>query len=504
MNPKTSTNFPALKKYVLAAAVLLAANCSYAQPANDACSGAVAVTPGTMDTCDGPVASSTLTATMSATVPSCSAVPSSDVWFSFVAGNAYQKVALSNVTATNPDASTLFSFGVAVYSGDCSALTEAGCGVGVNSIFGNVPAEVTVGGLTAGNTYYVQVWPDEAYDSNFNPVANEINFDLCITTPPPPPPPPVNDLCSGALLLGQGVVVNGDNTYAIDDNLSAQPTCGGTAGNYKGVWYTATPTASGNLTIATCGSSFDTYLRVFSGGDCSAFANCVASDDDGCMSQSTVTFAATAGTTYYILLGGYNSLTFGTFTITATGVPLPVTKDELSGKVVAGNRAVLSWNTFTEQHNKGFEVQRSADGKTFTPAGFVASKGINGNSKERLTYSFTDPAAIDNAAFYRLQQTDIDGKKDYSNIIRLGIADAAAFNLVATPNPVKDRLHVSIFGKTGANAYFLVTDISGRMLQRIPVAAEGTDIDMAALIPGIYVLKYIDANRTQMLKISKQ
>jgi hypothetical protein len=58
--------------------------------------------------------------------------------------------------------------------------------------------------------------------------------------------------------------------------------------------------------------------------------------------------------------------------------------------------------------------------------------------------------------------------------------------------------------ETGNNAYLLVTDMNGRVLQRIPVTAETTEIDMAALIPGIYILKYTDANRTQMLKINKQ
>lgn len=33
---------------------------------------------------------------------------------------------------------------------------------------------------------------------------------------------------------------------------------------------------------------------------------------------------------------------------------------------------------------------------------------------------------------------------------------------------------------------------------------ETTDIDMSALTTGIYLVKYINANRTQMLKISKQ
>jgi hypothetical protein len=56
--------------------------------------------------------------------------------------------------------------------------------------------------------------------------------------------------------------------------------------------------------------------------------------------------------------------------------------------------------------------------------------------------------------------------------------------------------------ETGNNAYLLVTDMNSWVLQRITVIAETTEIDMTALVPGI--LKYTDANCTQMLKINKQ
>ena len=123
---------------------------------------------------------------------------------------------------------------------------------------------------------------------------------------------------------------------------------------------------------------------------------------------------------------------------------------------------------------------------------------------EKISYTFNDPAAFEGAVFYRLQQTDIDGKKDYSNIIRLSTEGAADFNLVATPNPVKNKISLKAFGKPGNNAYVLVMDMGGRTLQRINITAETTDIDMSTLANGIYIMKYTDASRTQMIKISKQ
>ncbi|MFT3981819.1 MAG: T9SS type A sorting domain-containing protein [Ferruginibacter sp.] len=135
-----------------------------------------------------------------------------------------------------------------------------------------------------------------------------------------------NDVCSGAIAIPCGGSVSGDNTNASADALPGV-TCGSTTtttGTNRGLWYTITPANSGSLTISTCtgGTQWDTYLRAYT-GSCGSFTACAGSDDDGC-SESTyglsqLTFTATAGTTYYILLGGYdNTDDFGTFTISAT------------------------------------------------------------------------------------------------------------------------------------------------------------------------------------------
>jgi hypothetical protein len=209
------------KKFLLVTASVLITGLSYAQPANDACSGALAVTPSTTATCN-PLSSSTASSTMSTTEPFCSSIPASDVWYSFVAGVGQYTVALVNPTPTNPNVDVLNAFGVAVYSGTCGTLTELDCSLGYNStILGNADAGVAIYGLTVGATYYVQVWADEAANGSFDPEPNDVNFDLCITALPTPPPPPVNDLCSGALILAQGVAATGDNSFATNDIVTS-------------------------------------------------------------------------------------------------------------------------------------------------------------------------------------------------------------------------------------------------------------------------------------------
>ena len=61
------------------------------------------------------------------------------------------------------------------------------------------------------------------------------------------------------------------------------------------------------MTVDLTGSAYDTGLAVYS-GDCAALTE-VGCNDGLQGLQSAVTFAATAGTTYYIQVGGFNGAT---------------------------------------------------------------------------------------------------------------------------------------------------------------------------------------------------
>jgi hypothetical protein len=92
--------------------------------------------------------------------------------------------------------------------------------------------------------------------------------------------------------------------------------CGGSPSRERTfVW---TPSTSGSATISTCGSSFDTVLSIRT-GDCTGTE--LACDDDTCGTSSTITPAVTAGTSYTIVVEGYNGSSAGAFTLTVTPAP---------------------------------------------------------------------------------------------------------------------------------------------------------------------------------------
>jgi hypothetical protein len=118
-----------------------------------------------------------------------------------------------------------------------------------------------------------------------------------------------------------------------------------------------------------------------------------------------------------------------------TVTSLPVTLTSFMGENKSSGN-VLIWKTTSETNNKGFEIERSADGKTFENIGFVDGMGDNKGGK---TYSFLDEKPYFRT-YYRLKQLDWDGKSEYSRIITV---KQDKTKLSVYPNPAKNEFFVS-------------------------------------------------------------
>ncbi|WP_157844512.1 T9SS type A sorting domain-containing protein [Chryseobacterium sp. Leaf394] len=277
-------------------------------PVNDNIASAINLAPSATGICSSSVTGTTTSATQSTgqTAPACSATGiNDDVWYSFTATSTTHLVNVDysdNATTTQ------------VYSGASGSLVSVGCFDG-----GQGNSNVLLNSLTVGNTYYVRIY------STTNTVTTSSNFQICISTPVVP----VNDLRAGAIALNAcaGTTLNGNNALATDETLPAS-TCGetGSTANYKGVWFTVTPAVNGAVAVETCGSKYDTYLRIYTdnSGTLTCFSNTsgVGYDDDSCAESlygsSKLTFNGVAGTTYYVLLTGYNASRIGEYSIKAT------------------------------------------------------------------------------------------------------------------------------------------------------------------------------------------
>lgn len=179
--------------------------------------------------------------------------------------------------------------------------------------------------------------------------------------------------------------------------------------------------------------------------------------------------------------------------------PLPITLLSFSADLV-NNEVMLNWRTATEQYNKGFVIERSADSKYWNEIGFQATLAPNGNSKEELRYRYNDNLPVQGFNYYRLKQMDIDGKFTFSDVQRI------YFNLqeespVIYPNPASDKIYFNIKDWSTVKEV-QVTDMNGRLIQRSNHAEQGLTLNMPA---GIYQVQLLFNNGgAKTLKFSKK
>ena len=161
--------------------------------------------------------------------------------------------------------------------------------------------------------------------------------------------PPGDSFGSPQSLSGASFNVAGINGAATreagePDHLPAN----GSSLGENSVWYSWTAPFSGQATMDTCVSSFDTVLAVYKGSAIGSVSQ-VASDDDACSDAyndrgSKLSFDAVAGTTYRIAVAGSGSASEGTFTLDAPHDP-PLNDYFSSAQTLSGNSATVDGTT---------------------------------------------------------------------------------------------------------------------------------------------------------------
>ena len=114
---------------------------------------------------------------------------------------------------------------------------------------------------------------------------------------------PDNDnFLDGEILFGASDSASGTNVGATEQSGEPSHTASG-GGN--SVWWSWTAPASGEVTVNTFGSNFDTILAAYTGGSVSNLTGVASNDDSGGETQSEIVFDAVGGTTYHFAVDGY-------------------------------------------------------------------------------------------------------------------------------------------------------------------------------------------------------
>lgn len=129
---------------------------------------------------------------------------------------------------------------------------------------------------------------------------------------------------------------------------------------------------------------------------------------------------------------------FAKFGIATTGsTPLPIELLHFDANLV-GSKVLLDWQTASELNNDYFTVEKTKDNLEWKEVSIV--KGA-GNSTTQLSYNSTDYNPYEGVSYYRLKQTDFDGKYEYSNIVAVN-NDRNGNEVVLFPNPTNDKFYI--------------------------------------------------------------
>ena len=159
-------------------------------------------------------------------------------------------------------------------------------------------SEVTIN-VTAGFSYLIEIggYGSHKGEGVLNFIFDEEQF---------------NDNCQDALEIGDVSNLPFDTTTATFDGP-------GHCVLGPNIWFIYTASCSGEATISTCGSSFDTVVAVYKGIECPPLQkDLIGCNDDACGQQSELTVSVQAGSQYLIEVGGFNHLEKGTGVLTIT------------------------------------------------------------------------------------------------------------------------------------------------------------------------------------------
>lgn len=164
-------------------------------------------------------------------------------------------------------------------------------------------------------------------------------------------------------------------------------------------------------------------------------------------------------------------------------LPISLTSFDLTKQ---NEQVLLKWSTVSELNNEYFEIENSADGRTWK---FVSKISGNGTTTNTNYYTFIDQKPLNGLSYYRIKQVDFDGQTSYAPIKSISfdklINDKA---LRIFPNPVTH--HLSIEGFYPDDVRVKIFNILGREMNGFSLKNESStlSLDVSNLSTGIYLL----------------
>jgi len=198
---------------------------------------------------------------------------------------------------------------------------------------------------------------------------------------------------------------------------------------------------------------------------------------------------------------------FSDFAIAKNNVNSPLPVDLFSFSAICNGQNIdLRWTTASETNNAVFTIEKSADALKWDAVGTINGSG---NSNTRIDYNFSDYNPFSGTSYYRLKQTDYDGKSEtFSPVAVICGGMTVGQGISYYPNPFTSEIQVDLSNVDFKNAVIRVYDMLGNMVFEKNLTAtdaenQTTKLNLTDLKVGIYTVEFKSESFTNVAKIVK-
>jgi len=199
-------------------------------------------------------------------------------------------------------------------------------------------------------------------------------------------------------------------------------------------------------------------------------------------------------------LSQFRAFTFGNSTITV--LPISLISFEVTQKM---DQVIVEWSTATENNNSYFTIERTIDGQYYTEIEEVEGAG---NHLGVRNYKTIDQRPFEGISYYRLSQTDYDGKKVYYPLKSIQLSNKIIKEVRIYPNPTQSNSSIHITSKINQihPISIKITSLTGEILYLNELKLEPSKGTVSFQLPntlktGIFLIHYTIDNQTEVEKL---
>jgi Secretion system C-terminal sorting domain len=275
---------------------------------------------------------------------------------------------------------------------------------------------------------------------------------------------------------------------AFTDNIEITVTLSSTG---SGTTITSSGGTVGTMTLAGGTGTGNLTLTAFATGNGITWTSGTSITLASFTLSGTSTGPITAGVSTYVELSGSgksSNCSSGSITL-----PLDIVTFEAQS---TGKTTLLKWLTASEINMESFNIERSAEGKTFEKVGNVKSAGTS-----KGAYAFTDEVPLSGVNYYRLKMINTDGSFTYSPVRSVVLAEGKTTNVSVVPNPAKEQVYVKLNVQEAKTITLMLVDITGKTLmterKTLGSGFNELSLNLNNYPQGLYFLKIVDAQTTE-------